>query len=588
MGKLLVAIISVIPTWTALGLIFTGAGLMARRVYGLKVQGAESLLTSFWLGWAFTLLFLQLWHLYLPVDGRALALVGALGLAGLLWSRQDLWALLTQRLSGKYIPFFFLLLLSALWIADHAILLPMFYDSGLYHLHAVRWANAYPLVPGLGNLHHRLAFNSSYFLYVSLLEVGPWAQKSQHLANGLLLWVLVAQVLLCGFKLIWRSNPRLEVYYLFNVLLLPAALKMGAHFFVASPSPDLPIFVLGMVVAAALLKFLIDREGDAREGGYALWFITALAAAGITVKLNFLALGLTASILAGVIWFKRFSGQVRANHRYVVVWVIMWGTLVLLPWMLRGVVTSGYIAFPLTFGSLQVEWRMPYEQVVQLDRWIRSWTRAPGLDAGEVLGNWQWLGPWFSNLFKIEESLVNLVTPVILTVVFGALALYYRGGQRGKWAGPGFAWVFLLCPAASILVWFFTAPDVRLVGASFWILAAGCVALSIGSVEEVSNPLMSPWFVPCLALALCLIFLDKPLLPGRKRSGDFHEIARVELKTFVTRSGLMVYTPKDGGQCWDAPLPCTPYPQADLRLRRAGDLGSGFRLDPKAEAEAAK
>jgi hypothetical protein len=587
MGKLLVGIILVIPTWIALGLIFAGVGLVARRVYGLKLQGAESLLTSFWLGWAFALLFLQLWHLYLPVDGRALSVVTALGLAGLFWNRQDLWALLTKRVSGKYL-FFFFLLLTALWIADHAILLPMFYDSGLYHLHAVRWPNAYPIVPGLGNLHHRLAFNSSYFLYVALLEVGPWAQRSQHLANGLLLWALVAQMLLCGFKLIWRSNPKLEVYYLFNVMLLPATLKMGAHFFVASPSPDLPIFVLGMVVSAALLKFLIDREGDPEEGGYALWFITAIAAAGITVKLNFLALGVTASMLAWVIWFKRARGQDRANPRYIVVWVIIWGALVLLPWMIRGVITSGYIAFPLTFGSFKVEWRMPYEQVLQLDRWIRSWTRAPGMDPSEVLGNWQWLGPWFLSLVKTEESLVNLVTPVILTMVFGALALYYRCAQRGKWAGQGLAWVFLLCPVASILWWFFTAPDIRLAGAGFWILAAGCVALSIGSVEDLPNPIMSPLFAPCLALALCLIFLDKPLLPGRKRSGDFHEISKVELKTFVTRSGLMVYTPKDGGQSWDAPLPCTPYPQADLRLRKAGDLGSGFMLDQKAGAEPAK
>jgi hypothetical protein len=56
---------------------------------------------------------------------------------------------------------------------------------------------------------------------------------------------------------------------------------------------------------------------------------------------------------------------------------------------------------------------------------------------------------------------------------------------------------------------------------------------------------------------------------------------QVELQTFVTRWGLKVYFPPDSGQAWDAPLPCTPYPHGDLRLRKDKDLGGGFRLENK-------
>ncbi len=48
----------------------------------------------------------------------------------------------------------------------------------------------------------------------------------------------------------------------------------------------------------------------------------------------------------------------------------------------------------------------------------------------------------------------------------------------------------------------------------------------------------------------------------------------------MTRWGLAVNVPVEGELCWDAPLPCASPPiLVGLRLRREGDLGSGFRVD---------
>ncbi|MGH9418878.1 MAG: hypothetical protein ACRD3J_02800, partial [Thermoanaerobaculia bacterium] len=46
--------------------------------------------------------------------------------------------------------------------------------------------------------------------------------------------------------------------------------------------------------------------------------------------------------------------------------------------------------------------------------------------------------------------------------------------------------------------------------------------------------------------------------------------------TRETASGLTVYVPVSGEQCWNAPLPCTPYFSANLALRVKGDMSSGF------------
>jgi hypothetical protein len=45
-----------------------------------------------------------------------------------------------------------------------------------------------------------------------------------------------------------------------------------------------------------------------------------------------------------------------------------------------------------------------------------------------------------------------------------------------------------------------------------------------------------------------------------------------------TSSGLVVFIPQRTDQCWDAPLPCTPYFNDRLRLRIPGNLASGFTV----------
>src|SRR5688572_15778226 len=59
-----------------------------------------------------------------------------------------------------------LILLSAALFAvlENATHRPLNPDTNIYHAQAIHWIESYPVVPGLGNLHGRLAFNSSWFV----------------------------------------------------------------------------------------------------------------------------------------------------------------------------------------------------------------------------------------------------------------------------------------------------------------------------------------------------------------------------------------------------------------------------------------
>jgi hypothetical protein len=62
-------------------------------------------------------------------------------------------------------------------------------------------------------------------------------------------------------------------------------------------------------------------------------------------------------------------------------------------------------------------------------------------------------------------------------------------------------------------------------------------------------------------------------------------LPKADLDVRHTPSGLAVYLPAEGGNCWDAPLPCTPYFDETLRLRRAPSLRSGFASELSPETQ---
>ena len=63
-SQFLQAMFLVISGWLIWFFVFVGLGILIRRkFFDLKITDFESLLSSFWIGWAYTIFFLQLWNL---------------------------------------------------------------------------------------------------------------------------------------------------------------------------------------------------------------------------------------------------------------------------------------------------------------------------------------------------------------------------------------------------------------------------------------------------------------------------------------------------------------------------------------------
>ena len=119
----------------------------------------------------------------------------------------------------------------------------------------IHWLKSYPIVPGLGLLHGRLAFNQSYFLYMSALDFGPWADRSTHIATSLLVMVLFVQMILT-ISWVLRNKSNWQSHYLFTMLLLGPVMMMAQSAPLPSPNVTFIVMLLGLVLAARLLAFL--------------------------------------------------------------------------------------------------------------------------------------------------------------------------------------------------------------------------------------------------------------------------------------------------------------------------------------------
>lgn len=61
---------------------------------------------------------------------------------------------------------------------------PQHYDTSLYHYQAIKWIEEYGVVPGLGNLHNRFAYNSAFMALQALFSFEWLVGQSLHTVNG--------------------------------------------------------------------------------------------------------------------------------------------------------------------------------------------------------------------------------------------------------------------------------------------------------------------------------------------------------------------------------------------------------------------
>lgn len=532
------------------GVACAGWGYASTRLCKLEVKFPN--IEQLWLGFAALLAVTGLLNFFFPINWivtLSLLITGAFFLAVQLAPHiyQQSTRVNKSRLPS-FLPQISFCVIFVLW-AIKAMESPGNYDSGLYHFNSIRWINEYPLVAGLGNLHDRLAFNQNWFGFAALLNLSPIFNKGYGIAGLFLLGLSVAHLFISTQK---KTLPIVVVFiFLFSLLLNLRE--------ISSPSPDIPVNILQIVITVLILQLSLTDTSNRAFDELQLITIAALCISLVTIKLSGAAFAGTALIVTFVVHRSSIS-----PHRFLIVGAF--SASLYLPHIVRGYLLSGAPLFPSTLGAYDgFNWSMSFDAVRNIANWVYCWARSPGAECMKALGNWGWLDEWWQRfpnhlLLLLLLSSAMFVTPFIFKRFFAP--------NKNPFT------TFLLCTPALVgfVFWFFIAPNPRFLGSIVYV-ALGIATLffltgliAYRSIKEKNSRLtLCIFFIFTLIISLRTLSLDSSKLILKN---GFQPIKSVQLIERKTASGFTVYTPTKGDQCFDSPLPCTPYFDLELEFKK--------------------
>lgn len=577
MGEHLTAVLLSCTLYLCLAVAFYGWGLALTRLAGVAFSPAHPHTILVWLGWAACLWLFQLLHLFLPLNLFVVLPVFLVGLSfGLKPAFLSITRLVQDKQSRTYKALaIFIFLLIAAWVASKSMQPPTIFDTGLYHLNTMRWINTVPIVPGLGNLHGRLAFNASFFSYAAALNFFPLFNQGRTIANSFLFLLSFLSMLLILWPalkkpaLLWQDHPFAYLPALLSLPVLGYLVFKSEGF--SSPTPDFSILLLQLTLFVLWTRAVVAHYLGERQQRFSMFAIVILASTSITIKLSNVLFDLVLIVYGLLYLWLNYAGKLK-----ILLKPLIPAALIGLLWAGRGLILSGAMFFPSSFLSFPFEWAVPQEALVSEANWIYSWARLPNTPWQQVLGNWDWLLPWAGvNLGNLTLFSYPLVLSILLLLAVFAMRIFHKP-SRSAWL----EWSILPPLLLVLLYWFFTAPDLRFANASFFLLLVSLLLLFFAAAQRVFKPRL---YLLVLILGILIgnlqylrVYALNIYSLGDISLSGYNAIPQAELTQVRTNSGLVLYTPKEGEQCWDAPLPCTPYVNMTLSLREADDLSSGF------------
>ncbi len=567
-----VAAAAIVVTW---GLLLGLLALLGRSVVRLVVPAyPPGVLTCCWVGFTVYLGYVLLWHLVLPADGWAWAPVVAVAAVEVWRSRARVTGWLTQRrASGRgYWLAAAAVLVASLWLAHLSVQQPYHYDSGLYHLQAIQWAGAHPVVPGLANLHFRLGFTSAWWPFASSLGLGPWAGHQAHLETGMVLSLLFAEHVRCLLGVVRLRALRPDL--VLGVLLLPVTASQVSFGWVSSPGYDQSLYAFQVAAAIYALRALVV---EGRLGPVAV----LLATAAVLMRLQAapFSLGLCVVLLLSALR-DRAAGRQRLRALVVAGGVGVIGTAA---YLATGIIGSGYPFFPLSVAGLPVDWRVPVETAAAVERDIREVARlTPGGSTG-----WDWVEPWFRynlgvSTFKFGLGLLACALVLLLVVAAAAPRRVARTPHVLALGGV------LASGLLGLGAWFVVSPDPRLGLGAIWVPAGAAFIVAVAVLDRPGFGGWSRRAAWTVAPAAVLLLSAQAVwsLSGSGQlwptiaagDGPFGVIAPAEPATHeVGPAGSRYRVPDSGDQCWSAPVPCAPSERPELE-QRGTDIRDGYRV----------
>ena len=330
----------------------------------------------------------------------------------------------------------------------------MHYDSDLYHAQSIRWIEEFGVVKGLGNLHTRLAYNSSSFCLSALFSFSFLKIQSFHTISGLYALILM---LIClklftkdnFFKVSLSNVARIvALYYLFNVFDEMVA-----------PASD---YVTILMVLSTVILFL-DLWEDGVDDYYPYALLSLLGVIIFTTKISggFIVLIAIYPIIALI-----RNKDIRSVIRF-----LLSGIIAVVPFLIRNYILSGYLIYPVyQIDLFNPEHKIPnglawYDatEIKMYGRGHKDITR----DGESLLS---WLPDWFRSLDAVNKvSFLLAIAGLLLLVGLIVRAIIKKESSDFK------KYLIIVTVNVCFIGWLLSSPLIRYGCVFLWLSPALCL-----------------------------------------------------------------------------------------------------------------
>jgi len=251
--------------------------------------------------------------------------------------------------------------------------------------------------------------------------------------------------------------------------------------------------------------------------------------------------------------------------------------LLVIPWLVRSVILSGYLVFPVgSIDLFSVDWKIPQTQVTVIVNGVVGFARLPGLNFLDAVGlpvN-QWFPNWWERATLNQRAIYGFVlfSPAVMVLA--------------RWVYPALvsSKYFLAYGITFVgsVFWFFSAPNIRF---GYGFLIATCMLAVIPFAMRVILLINRDLrVVPSAVFLILFVFhafilwhsIDAPTLSQRwLLSADYYS-SGVEPCSI---SNATIYCRRPGAQCQYAVFPCIPFLRPSVEMRGAS-YQDGFRYPP--------
>lgn len=517
----------------------------------LFVKNGAEWYEYFWIGLAFLFAILQVWSIFLPVNIYALFSVVTLGCVSLIIIIRK--GIKLPRIKLSYIVVIVLILLSVSYFASLSGGWP---DTLGYHLTSVKWGNTSRVVPGLANLYSRLGFNSSFFLFASMLDNLFLKDRVSHIALSLLTSVLILEYVWVYLK---SNDIYLKIFLLFSA---PAIIEGVVHSVqVSSLSYDFALLIIILTICVELIK----------NTKFSRFLAIILSSLLITIKLS--GIVFAAAVLIYVLYTNLLEKNNKVN---ILIKNSLLGVIFIIPYVVRNVILTGWPLYPMPLFGFNLPWSMPKERLVDLVNVIKGWAIIGGQWRTVVgVSIVQWFPGWLSrNWERIELKLFALA------VLFLIISLIYKFiNKKIIKKNIGLA-ICGLAAFLSVVYLLNFAPDLRFGGIYFWVFFAAIGPYFLIGFLKTERKILFVSVVVSIYLSFINSYpfrTDSVIMLKSVRWDQAGETHQIKINPSDKSPSFIVNTPIDTSSCGTVSLPCTSEPNYDFKEIIPGNMFGGYK-----------